>query len=858
MRKITFILSLLLTFAGITASAQTCQVKKFATAGTAITSVEGLTDGGLYAFYNPGRGKYIKLEETTGFSSTDGYKLNNDASLESTDNTDAFSVFKVHISTVTENEVTKTVYSFESALSGVYIKPVVDGACYAEYTTSPATFEIRTTNVDGGGEESGIFYIKNSGNNQWFDMQDGQFVGWQGRGNNSKYKIIPVTVSDTDPTTYAMVSHKMQLTDGTAVTGYIAPFDTKYYADGTNLTALPAVSNYYYTVTLTNASSVVSATNHEFTYQLEKTGEAPVTFSTADSKTWYKLTIKDGTRILKSLEEDNLLHIRTTNFTLNEENLIDYDGFNSIVWSFVESGPGVKLYHKGTGKYVKWVSDCAELVNEANASVFYIIANTNDTNGFGLWTGATSGKIYLNASMGYNNSGANTRLGAWTANGPGSCFIAEAIDQNADLLAVGKACLTATLGNTTANTVNETYVTAGLQGDIDKAATAAAAATTVDGLDAVYASYLTIPSSDINPNAVYRIRNVNAPTKKYASIAQMAVGTDGTLAAAYNQNTNMDRTVRRVVNDADFMSQLWFLEANADGTFKIKSANAGSYWCNIVDNAIDMPISKQFSGDFKLQGMPNITFSNNSANDATTMFLMSINGKHVNAFQSDDNNIIKNWQQDNDPGNYWQIEKVKTVPLTISAAGYASAGFPFAVQVPAESGVKAYYATSAGNGVMGLTAIEDGIIPANQGVVLAYEGTEALPETGLSVTLTITTTENTISGNKLVAATAKRTGFASGDNYLLAKDSQDNNKVKFLLSDITTVPANKAYLPAANYTDGTASTALAFDFGNSTAISDVVKDSNEDIRYYDLNGRRVLFPSNGIFITNTGKKVLVK
>lgn len=834
MKKFTFIASLLLACSAITASAQTCVVKKFASQSDKITSVDQISDGGLYAFYSPSKKKYIKLSESN-------YQLNNDATLSNDDATDAFSVFKIHV--ITEGESQK--YSFETAHANVYMKPVVDGDCYAEYTTTPATFEIRTTNVDGAAPSSNAaFCIKNSGDNKWFDMQDGKFVGWNGNGSNCGYDIIPVTVSDVDPTTYCYATHKMQLSDGTEITGYAAPFEAKYYADGTEMPETsPASCNY--TVTLTNTSNVLASGNTEFVYEATKTGEAPVTFSTADSKTWYKVMIKDGNRILKSIEEGNTLHIRTTNFTLNEAGLVDFDGFNSIVWSFVESGVGVKLYNKGTGKYVKWVSGCAELVNEANASTFYFVENTNATNGFGLWTGASSGDRYLNAAASFNNSGANTRLGAWSANGGGSCFLVEAIDENADLVAVGGALLKTAISSTTPNTANETYVTAGLQGDIDKAATAATSATTVGGLDAVLAS-LNVPAADINPNAVYRIRNVNSATKKYASTNQMVVGTDGTLAAAYNQNTGMDRTVRRTTSNDDFMSQLWYLEANADGTYKIKSANVGAYWCNSAVNDIDMPISKDFSGDFKFQGMPNISFSGNNppANDATTMFLLSIGGKHVNAFQGDDNNVIKNWQQENDPGNYWQIEKVTSIPVTIGETGYASVGYPFAVQVPEESGVEAYYGSKAENGVLTLVKIEDGIIPANTGAILYKEG-------GATLNLAITTTAKTITDHVLVAANAKRIGFSAGENYLLAKDA--DNTVKFLLSEITTVPANKAFLRANSVVSS--SSALAFSFDSETTGISNVQTVKTAGAIYDLSGRRVKNAQKGVFIIN-GKKVI--
>ena len=190
-----------------------------------------------------------------------------------------------------------------------------------------------------------------------------------------------------------------------------------------------------------------------------------------------------------------------------------------------------------------------------------------------------------------------------------------------------------------------------------------------------------------------------------------------------------------------------------------------------------------------------------------------------------------------------------SVPVSISDALYASVGFPFAVQVPAESGVKAYYATAAADGELTLSEIADGIIPAYTGAILvATEATEAT-----EVNLAIVTTDKTLE-NKLVAATAKRTGFAADANYMLGVDS--NSEVKFLQATITTVPANKAYLPATNVTNS--NNALAFNFGGeSTGIANTLKD-NEEVQYFDLNGRVVLYPSNGVFITNTGKKVFIK
>ena len=583
MKKFTFIASLLLACSAITASAQTCVVKKFASQSDKITSVDQIADGGLYAFYSPSKKKYIKLSESN-------YQLNNDATLSNDDATDAFSVFKIHV--ITEGGSQK--YSFETAHANVYMKPVVDGDCYAEYTTTPATFEIRTTDVDGAAPSSNAaFCIKNSGDNKWFDMQDGKFVGWNGNGGNCGYDIIPVTVSDVDPTTYCYVSHKLQLKEGettTEITEYPAPFEAKYYKVGDKVTLGSVHFDYVYsTGTCTTTDNVVSATNYEFVYEIQKNGAAaPVTFSTAENRAWYKMFIftTDGatpnaTRTLKAVAEDNTYHVQSSPSAFNATDLRGYAAYNNAVWEFIESGIGVKVHNKGTDKYLKLQNDIVELVNENAATIFYITENTDATgsySGFGLWTG--SGNQYLNASKTYGGT-ANARLGVWAAdaskNNMGSRFIVNVIDN--DLLAVGLECIK----NPVANEVNETYVTAGLTEDISRAAAKLEGVTVssweeLDAANVTFNEELTKPAADIDPNAVYRISNVNvtATQPKYASTTTVSVATDGTLESAWVLDENTFREVNRVAESADFMPQLWRFKANTDGTYKIIAANVGA------------------------------------------------------------------------------------------------------------------------------------------------------------------------------------------------------------------------------------------------------------------------------------------
>lgn len=52
---------------------------------------------------------------------------------------------------------------------------------------------------------------------------------------------------------------------------------------------------------------------------------------------------------------------------------------------------------------------------------------------------------------------------------------------------------------------------------------------------------------------------------------------------------------------------------------------------------------------------------------------------------------------------------------------------------------------------------------------------------------------------------------------------------------------------------------MAFSFGNEvTGIDNVNATAPAAKKYYDLQGRRVLYPAKGIFVTEDGQKVLFK
>lgn len=826
MKKSTFILSLLLAFLGVTATAQTSYAyKKLASTGTAVTSLDQLTDGGTYALYSTGYSKYIKM------SLADNLLMANDATLSADDETDGLAVFTLH-------KTAENTFSFETAVEGCYMQAAVNSARnYAAFTENPATFVVSA--IDG---QTDKFKIKNSGNSNYFDMTNEYFCSWVGSGTGCQYQFVPVTLSEEVVDKYREVTITLKAGEDVLYT------ETSLKADGTTISYTTPLSYYYTNFTLTNESNVVAAGNTEFNYTVDK-GTIPVTFSTAGNNTWYSLQIMNsGTRTVKAYydSDDTAWHVYTEPSAFNATDLRDYNGFNNAIWAFVESGTGVKLYNKGTDKYLKWTSGFATLEAADNATTFYITENptTGRTNCFGLWTG--NGNQYLNACE-TKGGVANARLGVWNSAGSatdaGSRFLFWSVDEaNASLVEVGKSCFANT--EITPNEADANYVTAGLATDIANAKTAAASVTNLDALDAIVAK-LNYPGVDLDANAYYRIANINI-SKKYASTENIPTDTEGSLQGAYNADNNIDRVVRRVESTGAFVPMLWQILPNGDGTVKIKNANNGKYWASGYSAPVDMPINDASAFSYTLTVRPGVSISNGKTNDGKTMFQILTSGHMINAYDGNTNTILQNWDDISDAGGYWQFEKVTSVPVSISSALYASVGFPFAVQVPAESGVKAYYATAAADGELTLSEIADGIIPAYTGAILAATA-------ATDVNLAIVTTDKSLD-NKLVAATAKRTGFAENANYMLGVDS--DSEVKFLQATITTVPANKAYLPAANVTNG--SLALAFNFGGeSTGIANTLKDK-ENVQYFDLNGRVVLYPSNGVFITNTGKKVFIK
>lgn len=599
----------------------------------------------------------------------------------------------------------------------------------------------------------------------------------------------------------------------------------------------PTEVSYYLTLTSEPTDLVLSETNKTFDVVYNK-GTVPFEFSTDANKVWY--TIKFRNDANKSLiyagpSEVNI----ASNGTISEEycnKKMHYYTLEGALWAFVEDGYGVKLLNKQSGKYVACASaDKAKATFNANGTTFIVkTCSFNNNSGFSLQTPGTP-KIHLGDHV-------SDYFGAWfdntdgtTQNNEGSSFSITKMSDNPSLLTIAKATLKAPITGDKLNAFNSA--------NLKKYETQIDAATDIEGLSTIKNTIATtafLPEAD----TYYRIKNVNLSDteKSYISSEDATVDTNGKLTA--------DARIRRKPAANSLIPQIWKAVANTDGnSCQLVNANVACSMGTNDGSGVQF-LANGTVGNYSVKAVPSANFG---GNDGLTMLQLNIGNNRINALEANHNDIIGdyNGNNDNDKGSYWQFIKVTTVPVSISAANYATVAYPFAVKVPAESGVKAYAVSAVNNGVLELSEITDGIIAANTGAILYHEGEK-------QVDLQITNEVATYTGaNNLQGATAKRTGFAANDTYVLALNSA--NQAAFLKSELTTVPANKAYvlasdLPAAEVGAQT----LNFGFGEVTGINGVNADSNNAVEYYDLNGRRVLYPANGIFVTNTGKKVFIK
>lgn len=192
-----------------------------------------------------------------------------------------------------------------------------------------------------------------------------------------------------------------------------------------------------------------------------------------------------------------------------------------------------------------------------------------------------------------------------------------------------------------------------------------------------------------------------------------------------------------------------------------------------------------------------------------------------------------------------------SISVTITSNKYATFSNARATNF-STTGITVYKA-KVENKVVKLTEVSDGIVPANEGVILYKDVTE-----NTNIDVPFTTTSETLTDNELVGVTTRtlvaKTG-GTGYNYIMQSNGSGGIVFNMATTDGAYMPAGKAYLS----TSVNAASRLSVVFTDETEGIDATMLYNESVngKVYDLQGRCVAQPTKGLYIIN-GKKMIVK
>ena len=320
-----------------------------------------------------------------------------------------------------------------------------------------------------------------------------------------------------------------------------------------------------------------------------------------------------------------------------------------------------------------------------------------------------------------------------------------------------------------------------------------------------------------------------------------------------------DRHSRAAAHEDGFLRAGETGSGDAGGIFMLEPARDGSYGIKVQGEYVGAAMSNSTNNEIGLEGrsldgakIKKGEFALVAATDAR-FYLQNTNTEADGTTYLHMNGEIVAACGDKVRGTLWYIVEVTTVDVTIGEGGYTTAHYPFGLQLPADGSLKAYTGTvsTEEENRMVLNKLDTEVLPAYTPVILAGDtGTYTL-HISAGKTDKAHDADNDLTGTLLPAA-------VTAEDYIL--DYRGNTSAFYKADAADMYPgANKAYLPSDNIPASAAGAdkfVLSTD-GGTTEITNGTADNNYKEVYYDLHGRQIANPSNGIYVTRNGKKVLI-
>lgn len=522
--------------------------------------------------------------------------------------------------------------------------------------------------------------------------------------------------------------------------------------------------------------------------------DAPKDGQFAEKTYWYFLKLNNKYATYKE---------GSTSIPLTSTNPVNYGSF----WAFVENGDGILTIYNaatGTSKFFAAAANpntsgtsypnLMEKATGVTTTWEYVPVSNSDTQFCLNLTGETN--KYPNDYAG------NGSIAFWNATGEGSTFIVEYVNLESTIAAIrtNQEAITGAVGTL----ASESYANF----------TAALDEGTMEGLvEALKIRDLTGTTVQFDPSKYYRLQNVmrggvlqindEAGTETYKKLTQSSMD---------NTNANM----------------LWKIEQieSIENGVKLYHVNAQEYAGNPENTTLSKTGAEYIKVDW---GAANFGFKQKGTNKYLVQFSGGGIGSWSNGGKGSD--------------HAWYIMPAEDIELSISDAGYATVNYPFPVQLP--KGLTAYTGTAnAEKSKFMLEEVSGGAVPANTPVVI--QGTAGPHTLTIDYANTAEPTIKDLSGSLLPIE-------ITPDDYILAKNGESVGFYK--TTDGGTLAQNKAYIKSTPAIQAVRGFGFSTEGDGTTGIENTVTET-ENEEYYDLQGRRVMNPTKGIYVTKSGKKVL--
>ena len=499
---------------------------------------------------------------------------------------------------------------------------------------------------------------------------------------------------------------------------------------------------------------------------------------------------------------------------------------DNYLWTFVGNvTKGYKIYNKATGKAIAYTTNAT---TSDNGDVFKIKSSTasNKTKGFCF---TKDGSNYLNEQ--------GNKIATWTDSDEGSTMHVQ--EPNDYILAYA------------ADYENQTYDDSNAP---EKAIGADPYLSNAENLAAYKAAYAAAIAESATETEINNLITLN---KKVEAGKAVSTIEEGKYYRLYNHankkimrvdptnNTIMDYS--EDANEAKSIGSVVTFKSIPDESGRYRMMIEGKTFgkATTSNNVVLQEDNSDAKGSFIVSHVgTKFKFHNITSSTPRYSYIHCNEGKVVG------------WEANNSGASWWYVVPATDVEIAMAEANskrYASAYLPFSVS--AVDGAQAYVGElNDTKDVLNMTAVNG--VPANQGFVLVGNAEKATLTIGDADALTIT---NALTGSNVKVALETTTG--SGESatvtdhraeYLVFGTNAGN--VGFYKPSATnnTIAANKAFIAASSLTTGEGAIAMNFG-GNITGINNAVVAS-ENAPIFDLSGRRVVKAiKGGVYIQN-GKK----